>query len=100
MIPVILALTLSILLALVFAIPGIFISIRWFVMLGMRDSRAGDIKIPTFYATESEEGEELIEFKDLLYSSPMATPRDSTQGQVSSLPFGGTDVSQPPAPYP
>ena len=55
MIPVILALSLSILLALVFAIPGIFICIRWLVMLGMPDTRAGDMKIPTFYATDSGE---------------------------------------------
>ena len=54
MIPVILALTLSILLALVFAIPGIFMCIRWLAMIGMEVSlRAGDMKIPTFYA-ESE----------------------------------------------
>ena len=51
MIPVILALTLSILLALVFAIPGIFMCIRWITMIiGGEDSRAGDMKIPTFYA--------------------------------------------------
>ena len=53
MIPVILALTLSILLALVFAILGIFMCIRWLAMIGLPDSRAGNIKIPTFYA-ESE----------------------------------------------
>ena len=54
MIPVILTLTLSILLALVFAIPGIFMFIRWLAMIGVDGSRrAGDMKIPTFYA-ESE----------------------------------------------
>ena len=64
MIPVILALAISILLALVFAIPGIFMSIRWLEMIGLNagGSRlwagsfrrcAGDMKIPTFYA-ESE----------------------------------------------
>ena len=56
MIPVILALTLSIFLALVFAIPGIFICIRWLVMLGVPDW-AGGIKIPTFYATEPDKFE-------------------------------------------
>ena len=57
MIPVILALALSILLALVFAIPGIFMCIRWLAMLGLEESRrAGDMKIPTFYS-ESESGE-------------------------------------------
>ena len=59
MIPVILALTLSILLALVFAIPGIFMGIRWLAMAGDPESRAGDMKIPTFYA-ESETGDEVV----------------------------------------
>ena len=59
MIPVILALTLSILLALVFAIPGIFMCIRWLAMIGIDDSeRAGDMKIPTFYA-DREAGDTL-----------------------------------------
>ena len=54
MIPFTLALTLSILLALVFAIPGIFMCIRWLAMIDVDESRrAGDMKIPTFYA-ESE----------------------------------------------
>ena len=58
MIPVILALTLSILLALVFAIPGIFMCIRWLAMIGMEVSlRAGDMKIPTFYAESETDGE-------------------------------------------
>ena len=62
MIPVILALTLSILLALVFAIPGIFICIRWLAMIGMEVSlRAGDMKIPTFYA-DPEDGAFLVAF--------------------------------------
>ena len=54
MIPVILALTLSILLTLVFAIPGIFMCIRWLAMIGVPDSRTGGMKIPTFYASEDE----------------------------------------------
>ena len=53
MFPFILALTLSTLLALVFAIPSVFMCIRWLAMTGVPDSRAGNIKIPTFYA-ESE----------------------------------------------
>ena len=57
MIPVILALTLSILLALVFAIPGIFMCIRWVAMMGAPDSRAGDMKIPTFYAESESDGD-------------------------------------------
>ena len=56
MIPVILALTLSILLALVFAIPGIFMGIRWLVMAGGPESRAGDMKIHTFYAESESDG--------------------------------------------
>ena len=59
MIPVILALTLSILLALVFAVPGIFMCIRWLAMIGMKSRRAGDMKIPTFYA-ESTTAEEIV----------------------------------------
>ena len=58
MIPVILALTLSILLALVFAIPGIFMCIRWVNMIGVEVSlRAGDMKIPTFYAESESDGD-------------------------------------------
>ena len=50
MFPFTLALTFSILLALVFAIPGIFMCIRWLAMMGAPGSRAGGIKISTFYA--------------------------------------------------
>ena len=57
MIPVILALTLSTLLALVFAIPGIFMCIRWVAMMGAPDSRAGNMKIPTFYAESESDGD-------------------------------------------
>ena len=56
MIPVILALTLFILLALVFAIPGIFMCIRWIAMIGDGTGRAGGIKIPTFYAESKTAG--------------------------------------------
>ena len=61
MIPVILTLALSILLALVFAIPGIFMCIRWIAMIGLEFQRAGDMKSPTFYA-ESETDEGAIAF--------------------------------------
>ena len=54
MFPFTLALTLSILFTLVFAIPGIFMCIRWLAMIGGPDSRAGDMKIPTFYASKSK----------------------------------------------
>ena len=61
MIPVILALTLSILLALVFAIPGIFMSIRWLEMIGMDGSRrAGDMTISTFYAESEDNAGEAV----------------------------------------
>ena len=56
LIPVILALTFSILLPLVFVIPGIFLCIRWLAMFLNEGSDIGayDMKIPTFYAAESE----------------------------------------------
>ena len=67
-IPFILALTLSILLTLVFAIPGVFMCISWLGMFasespsnrefgkfgnGVRVPDTGDMKIPTFYAEDS-----------------------------------------------
>ena len=54
MIPFILALSFSILLTLVFAIPGIILCIRWFAMFVNEhsDIGVGDMKIPTFYASE------------------------------------------------
>ena len=56
MIPFILALTFSILLTLVFAIPGVIMGVRWNAMLVTEDSEigVGDMKIPTFYASEPE----------------------------------------------
>ena len=55
MIPLILALTFSILLTLVFAIPAVIMCIRWAAMLVSEDSEigVGDMKIPTFYASVS-----------------------------------------------
>ena len=53
MIPFILALSFSILLALVFTIPGIILCIRWLSMFITSES-SGDMKLPTFYATDSE----------------------------------------------
>ena len=56
MIPFTLALTISIQLILVFAIPGVLMFMRWLAMIGVESPRrAGDMKIPTFYA-ESENG--------------------------------------------
>ena len=56
MIPFILALTFSILLTLIFAISVIILCIRWFSMVANEDDHVGvgDMKVPTFYATESE----------------------------------------------
>ena len=56
MIPLIIALTFSILLSLAFAIPGMILCVRWLTMFLNEDSDigVGGMKIPTFYATESE----------------------------------------------
>ena len=60
MIPFILALTFSILLTLVFAIPGVIMGIRWAAMLRTEDSDigVGDMKVPTFYGSASAPGRE------------------------------------------
>ena len=67
MIPFTLALTISIQLILVFAIPGVFMSIRWLSML-VNESDVGTVgdgpdspkmKIPTFYAADPDEGRDL-----------------------------------------
>ena len=53
MIPFVLTLTFSILFILVFAISGIFLFLRWFAMLETENfDDTGDMKVPTFYATE------------------------------------------------
>ena len=56
MIPLILALTFSILLTTVIAIPGVILGIRWFAIFVSEDSDigVGDTKMPTFYASESD----------------------------------------------
>ena len=58
-IPVILALSFSILLSLVIVIPGSFFLFRWVSIITTNDSdfNIGDMKVPTFYSTEKEEGE-------------------------------------------
>ena len=55
MIPFILAISFSILLTLIFAIPGVFLGIRWFFMFltDGSDIGAGEMKVPTFYASGS-----------------------------------------------
>ena len=52
MIPFLFALTFSILLTLVFVIPGLFLSFRWLSILGTNDFNTGDMKLPTFYSTD------------------------------------------------
>ena len=56
MIPFILAISFSILLTLVFAILGIIMCIRWIAMFNTAESEIrgdGNMKVPTFYASES-----------------------------------------------
>ena len=56
MIPLILAVTFSILLTSVFAIPGVIMCIRWVAMLnitGDSETGDGDMNVPTFFASES-----------------------------------------------
>ena len=56
MIPFILALTFSILLAFVFIIPALILCGRWISIVITDDSNfnTGDMKVPTFYSTENE----------------------------------------------
>ena len=64
MIPFILALTVSIILTLVFAIPGIILFSRWLDMFVSEESDkgVGYMKIPTFYASEPR----LEKFRDVV----------------------------------
>ena len=61
MISFLLALSFSILLTLVFVIPGLFLFGRWLEILGANDYNIanrlniGDMKVPTFYSTENDE---------------------------------------------
>ena len=59
MIPFILAISFSIFLTLIFAIPGIILGVRWHAMLLTRDSDmgVGDMKMPTFYGFGSDFGD-------------------------------------------
>ena len=51
MIPFLFALTFSILLILVFVIPGLFLFVRWLsIVLAMNETNIGDMKVPTFYS--------------------------------------------------
>ena len=53
MIPFILSFTFSILLTLVFVIPGLFLFYRWMSMLTTNHSNTGDMNVPTFYVSET-----------------------------------------------
>ena len=57
MIPFLLSLTFSILLTLVFVIPGLFLFLRWFSMAMTDDSHfnVGDMKVPTIYSSVGRE---------------------------------------------
>ena len=54
MIPFLFALTFSILLTLVFVIPGLFLFMRWFSILAMDKINTGNMKVPTFYSTSKD----------------------------------------------
>jgi len=54
MIPFILALTFPILLTLVFLIPGLLLTVRWFSIFTTSEFNIGDMKVPTFYSKENE----------------------------------------------
>ena len=54
MIPFILALTFSILLTLVFVIPGLLLMSRWLAMIGVDEFSTGNMKVPTFYSTKQD----------------------------------------------
>ena len=65
MIPFILILTFSILLALVFVIPGLFLFVRCTSMLSLNKFNTGDMKVPTFYST-NQSGDAHIYFMSIV----------------------------------
>ena len=59
MVPFLLALTFSILLTLVFVVPGLYLLVRWTEILGADFSNIvyiDDMKVPTFYSVENDNG--------------------------------------------
>ena len=54
MIPFLFALTLFILLTMVFVIPGLFLSVRWLSILAIDEFNTGNMKVPTFYSKGSD----------------------------------------------
>ena len=73
MIPLILAISFSILLTLIFAIPGIILGIRWFAMFSTDGSGIGigDMKIPTFYASGSARMEDSEDRVAIFFCMPI-----------------------------
>ena len=59
MIPFLLGLTFSILLTLVFVIPGLFLISRWSEIYSADSLEIGDMNVPTFYAIKNDEGAEI-----------------------------------------
>ena len=55
MIPFILALMFSILVTLVFVIPGLFLFYRWITVISSSDFDMGDMKVPTFYSAQRDD---------------------------------------------
>ena len=53
---------LLILLAFVFAIPGLILFIRWFTILVTIDFNTGDMKVPTFYSSEHWHGRKAVAY--------------------------------------
>ena len=58
MIPFLFALTFSILLTLVFVIPGLFLAFRWASITFTNEFNTGDMKIPTFYSAWQDRRED------------------------------------------
>ena len=57
MIPFLFALTLSILLTLLFVIPTLFLFFRWISIVVNFEHQTGDMKVPTFYSPSKDEDE-------------------------------------------
>ena len=66
--PFLFALTFSILLALVFVVPALFLLVRWFSIISPDDVNTGDMKVPTFYSTTSKDisGDAFIFFMSIV----------------------------------
>ena len=56
------ALTFSIVLTLIFVIPGLFLAFRWVSIAWADDFNTGDMKVPTFYSTRQDGSEHAFIF--------------------------------------